>query len=416
MTSLKGHVYLARDTDGDGLEDRLQLFEEGLAAPYGILADGNDLLVAHKPEVLRLRDTDGDGRADVREVLGSGWGYSDDYHDWTCGLIRDKSGSLFVGLGSNYAQRNRPRETSRWRGKVLKISPGRRVEPVGHAFRYPTGLAIDDRGQIFVSDNQGVQNTFNEINHLVPGRNYGVPSRFEEKHQQPPVTPAIQVPHPWSRSVNGLFFLPGSFGNASLAGHGIGCEYDNRFLVRFTLQKVRGEYQGAVYHFSRPGAGAGGANFVGPLSGGVSPAGDIYIGNIFDSGWLGGRNTGTITRLRPVGGGPNGLSELAAVPGGFRLKFASAVDRSSAEQVASFTISGYTRSWRGGYTTPDSGRHRVTVRSATLSADGRHVTLSVPGLKSGYVYEVTCGKIGVGGSDLWPATGHYSLLRLPVRD
>ena len=74
FTSLKGHVYLARDTDGDGLEDTLSLFEEGLAAPYGIIAEGDDLIVAHKPEVVRLRDTNGDGRADLRQVLASGWG------------------------------------------------------------------------------------------------------------------------------------------------------------------------------------------------------------------------------------------------------------------------------------------------------------------------------------------------------
>ena len=186
--------------------------------------------------------------------------------------------------------------------------------------------------------------------------------------------------------------------------------------MRFTLQEVGGEFQGAVYHFSRPGAGAGGTNFVGPLSGAVSPAGDIYIGNIFDSGWLGGRNTGTITRLRPLGNGPNGLHELAAVPGGFRLRFSSAVDRAAAARATSFTVSGYTRTWKGGYTTPDSGRHKVTVRSVALSTDGRTVTLAVAGLKAGNVYEVTCGKIGVGGAALWPATGHYSLHRLPVRN
>src|SRR5262249_25490619 len=71
--SLKGEVFLARDTDGDGIGDKLTTFEEGLAAPYGLIADGKDLIVAHKPELLRLRDTDSDGRADVREVIADGW-------------------------------------------------------------------------------------------------------------------------------------------------------------------------------------------------------------------------------------------------------------------------------------------------------------------------------------------------------
>ena len=413
LTSLKGHVYLARDTDGDGLEDTLSLFEEGLAAPYGIIADGDDLIVAHKPEVVRLRDTDGDGRADWRQVVASGWGYSDDYHDWTCGIVRDHSGNLYVGLGSNYSQQGRVKETSRWRGKVLRISRDGRVEPVGHAFRYPTGLAIDAAGRIFVSDNQGVQNPFNEINHLVPGRNYGVPSRFEEKHASAAVKPAIQVPHPWSRSVNGLAFLPTKFADRSVAGHGIGCEYDSRFLVRFTVEEVGGEMQGAVFHFSRPGAGVGDRNFVGPLSIAVSPAGDIYIGNIYDSGWLGGRNTGTITRLSPVAGGPNGMRDLKVVPGGLRVVFAKAIDRVAAAKPDAYAVSGYTRAWKGGYTTGDSGRHRATVTAAVVSGDGKSVTLAIDGLRAGHVYEVTCGKIGGKGAELWPATGHYSLHRMP---
>src|SRR6185295_12456152 len=119
--SLKGQVYLARDTDGDGIEDSLNLFEEGLASPYGIIADGEDLLVAHKPELLRLRDTDGDGRADVREVIADGWGYTDDYHDWTTGIVRDSQGRLYIGTGSDYAKAGRDRTKSKWRGKVLRV-------------------------------------------------------------------------------------------------------------------------------------------------------------------------------------------------------------------------------------------------------------------------------------------------------
>lgn len=413
--SLKGQVFLARDSDGDGFEDSLTVFEEGLAAPYGLIADGKDLIVAHKPELLRLRDTDGDGRADVRELVADGWGYTEDYHDWTMGIVRDSRGNLYVGTGSDYAKRGRDREKSRWRGKVLRIDPAGTVTPLGHAFRYPTGLAITPDDQVFVSDNQGVQNTFNEINHLVAGASYGVPSLYEESPAAPATPPAIQVPHPWTRSVNGIFFLPRSSAPAAFAGHGIGCEYDSRFLVRFTLQRVGDTYQGAVYPFSQPTAPGSRDGFIGTLCGAVSPQGDIYIGSIHDSGWLGGANVGDIVRLRPAGKLPAGIREIRAGTEMFTIFFTAAIDRTAAARPESYEIAGYTRKWQGAYATPDSGRHKLEVQSVDVARDGLSVTLHTPRQQTGYVYEITCGRIGPPDQPaLWPGIGHYTLNRLPA--
>ncbi|HUG91669.1 MAG TPA: PQQ-dependent sugar dehydrogenase [Planctomycetaceae bacterium] len=413
FTSLKGHVFLARDTNGDGLEDSLSVFEEGLAAPYGLLADGNDLLVAHKPEVLRLRDTDGDGHADLREVVATGWGYNDNYHDWTTGFARDAAGNLYIGTGSDYAQRERPRENAKWRGKVLRVAPDGTITPVAHGFRYPMGLAMNAAGDLFVTDNQGVQNTFNEINHIVPGGHYGVPGRWESDEGVTHLPPALQVPHPWTRSVNGIAFWPADH-PSPLAGHGVGAEYDSRFLVRFTLQKVGDTYQGAAYYLSRPDGGAGGENFSGPLCVAVAPNGDLYVGSIHDSGWLGGQNTGEIVRLRPNGDLPNGIRELRATADGFDIEFFYAVDPAAATRPEPYTVSGYTREWGGAYATPDTGRHKLDIQEVTLTNGGRTVQLTVPGRKTGHVYEVTCGEIGTSDQrTLWPATAHYTLHRIP---
>jgi len=426
FTSLKGHVYLARDTDGDGIEDRLSVFEEGLAAPYGLIPDGRDLIVAHKPELLRLRDTDGDGRADERSVLATGWGYTENYHDWTCGIVRDANGSLYVGLGSDYTHKKRPAEVSRWRGKVLRITPSGEVTPIAHALRYPTGLAIDALGRLFVTDNQGHQNAFNEINFVAEGRHYGVPSLHEEDRDAPTMPPAIQVPHPWTRSVNGICFLPQTAAFGPLAGHGIGCEYNGRFLVRFTVQDVDGTVQGAVYPLSKPpeddrpkanaaqSAPSRSHDFIGPLCCAVSPRGDLFIGGIQDSGWLGGANVGEIVRLRPNGKLTNGLREIRATPDGLELSFFAPVDRTLAERPSSYTIAGYSRVWEGGYATHDSGRHRIAIRTIEITDDARTVRLHTQRLREGSVYEVSCSDVGSGSlKKIWPATGYYTLHRIP---
>jgi len=423
IASLKGHVYLARDTNGDGIEDDLRLFEEGLAAPYGLIADESDdgLIVSHKPEVLRLSDTNGDGRADLRQVLATGWGYNDNYHDWTCGIVRDSQGRLYVGLGSDYTQSKRPREQQRWRGKILRIDRSGNIEPIASGLRYPTGLAMTSEDDLFVTDNQGEQNVFNELNHIVQGERYGVPS-MEDKAKPatgPTRRPAIQIPHPWTRSINGIFFLPRDARLAKgeqhpFAGHGIGCEYDTRFLIRFSLQKVGETFQGAVYPFSTDQVPAETLNFEGTLSGGVSPRGDLLIGCIHDSGWLGGLNVGSLYRLRQTGAIPLGIREIQASPDGFIIDLTGTGNADAISDPKNFTIAAYTREWQGSYATPDSQRHQVGVKSVKLTEGGKRIFLTTDKLRAGFVYEITCGKIGIDPSvSLWPATGHYTMNRVP---
>ncbi|APZ95628.1 cbb3-type cytochrome c oxidase subunit II [Fuerstiella marisgermanici] len=415
FTSLKGHVWIATDTDGDGLVDQTSLFEEGLAVPFGILADTDgSIIVSHKPEVLRLRDTDGDGRAELREVVASGWGYNDNYHDWTSGLIRDDEGNLYVGLGSDYSQKKRPKNQDRWRGGVIKIDPSGIVTPLGMSMRYPMSLAFDSHGNLFATDNQGVQNTFNEINHILPGRHYGVPSAHQPTDNITHETASLMVPHPWTRSVNSIVFLPDDFSVKELRGHGIGCEYDSRFLMRFTVQNVDGTLQGASYRFSLPNQEAGGSNFIGPICSAISPEGELVIGSIWDSGWQGGQNTGGITRLVPSAEGlPNGIRELTATPSGFEVEFFRPVNAKAATNAASWSIQGYTREWGGSYATPDSGRHTLTAETVEVLDDGKRVRIKVKELKPNYAYDVSAGGLLTESEKLWPSEAHYSMKVVP---
>ena len=422
FTSLKGHVWIANAEPQESVAASAKteplsvtLFEEGLAAPFGILADGDSIIVAHKPEILRLRDTDGDGRADTREVVASGWGFNDNYHDWTGGIVRGENGNIYAGLGSDYSQKNRPKNQDRWRGGVVKIDPSGIVTPMGMSMRYPMGLAIDNRGRLFATDNQGVQNTFNEINHIIPGRHYGVPSTHQPVDGLSHESPAIMVPHPWTRSVNSILFLPDTFPVEALRGHGIGCEYDSRFLIRFTVQDVDGVLQGASYRFSLPNldAEAGTSNFIGPISSAVSPKGEIFIGSIWDSGWQGGRNTGGITKLTAsLDGLPNGIRELTATANGFVVEFFEPMPQKIAE-ASSWSIQGLTRKWGGGYATPDSGQHTLQPRRLKLDSQRRRLTISVDNLKAGYLYSLTIDDAVAAAENLWPAEAHYSMKVVP---
>lgn len=466
FTSLKGHVFLARDSDGDGIEDELVLVHEGLSAPFGLISQDKDteritpaltphFSVAHRPELLSMLNVE---NADptwlgMSDTGAEGWGYTDDYHEWTSGIVRDSQGRLIIGLASDYTDKNRPKEKSRWRGKVLRIDERAKpkyaglfdakdispeyITPIGHAFRYPTGIAINERDEVFVSDQQGVQNCFNEINYLVEGAHYGVPSTHEEDKDAPETKAAIQIPHPWTRSVNGLCFLTGKEGYPDLKGHGIGCEFNGRFLIRFTTQRVGDVMQGAVYPFSMTddevrssalrrsdeskdkeqppqGGTTSVTNFEGPLCCGVSPKGEIYIGSIADSGWAGGQNTGSIVKLKGNGQRPNGIREIRATRDGFEIEFFAPVDRDRATNGENYSISGYTRVWGGAYATPDSDRHRCKVLAIELSDDGKTAKLKVDSRKTpNYVYDISCRDVAPPDKAFFPSYGFFTLHRIP---
>jgi hypothetical protein len=395
--------------------DRVSLFAEGLAAPYGIQADGNAILVSHKPEVLRLRDSDDDGMADEFDVFASGWGFSDDYHDWTTALARDRNGDYFVGLGSDYSQNKRAADNDRWRGTILKISSAGAIDPVAYSFRFPMGLAFDTHQNLFATDNQGVQNTFNELNHVISGKHYGVPSRHETAKDVMPESASVMIPHPWTRSVNSIVFFPDDYAVRELAGHGVGCEYDTRCLIRFTIQDVNGTMQGASYRFSLPEQPGGGSNFVGPVASSVGPDGALYIGSIWDSGWQGGTNTGAIERLMPMKSMPNGIREIRATPTGFDVSFFHPVDLDRASDVSNWSLQAYTRNWGGSYATPDSDRHSLVPTATTASVDRTVISLTTGNLKAGYVYEISV-KQPLDASPpgkFWPTEGHYSMKTVP---
>src|SRR5690606_25966127 len=135
------------------------------------------------------------------------------------------------------------------RGRALRLTPRTptdespqrfQIEEVCAGLRFPMGLVRTRSGDLFATDNQGNYNPYNELNHLLPGRHYGFINKLEfHPGERPPLTaPAIDIPHPWTRSVNGICALELSDLAASRAafgpfeGHLVGCEYDTRRLVR----------------------------------------------------------------------------------------------------------------------------------------------------------------------------------------
>jgi cytochrome c551/c552 len=430
ISSLKGRVCLLRDTDGDGLEDEIKPFSDDLAAPYGVNCSGKDIDVINKYGLLRLYDSDGDGHAEKTEVLADGWGYTADYHDWAVGLPRDAQGNYYVALPCQ--QDERSEAAARWRGWALKLVPRtptaddpRRfaVERFAGGLRFPMGLALNRAGDLFATDNQGNYTPFNELNQLSPGTRYGFINKLEVKpgFAPPFKSAAIEIPHPWTRSINGICFLytPEAvqkklgrplFG--PFEGQLVGCEYNNRALVRMSLERIGDTYQGAVYPLSRPPA-EGEETFEGPVVCAVAPDGDLYIGNLRDSAWGGGQNTGSIVRLRPEGPLPPGIAEVRAAHDGFSIHFTQPLERAAAADTAHYSVVSYRRLPTPAYGGLDADTKTARVRSVAVSDDGLSARLVLDEMRPGFVYEIRLTGLDSGGQPMFPAEAYYTLRQVP---
>lgn len=442
FASLKGRALAARDTNGDGLEDALTPLSDDLATPYGLQSAkqaGRDVIdVITKPALVRLHDDDQDGFYERQEIVADGWGHTDDYHDWAVGLPKTSDGGYYVALPCQ--QDDRDLVKARLRGQGLKLTPREptkddprrfKVEPFCGGLRFPMGLAVDKAGRLFATDNQGNYNPFNELNHLQPGKRFGFINKLERTPDfNPPVeSPAIDIPHPWTRSVNGICFLdtppgartsPSAMKNTNcdhfgpFEGHLVGCEFNGRVLIRMSLEEVDGVMQGAAYPFSQLPNDPNAPVFEGPNVVAVAPDGDLYVGSLLDSGWGGGQNTGSIYQITPSEKGlPLGIAEVRAMPDGFIVRFTGKVEKSAAIQPANFSIEKYRRESTPQYGGDDIDRSSVRIQKIEPSADGREVRLRLGEMKAGFTYEFHLADLTANDALFFPAEAHYTLKRVP---
>ena len=68
-----GVVKLLQDTNGDGRMDKADIWAADLPPAYGLVPSRGGVIVACAPDIVYLADRDGDGKAEVREVLFTGF-------------------------------------------------------------------------------------------------------------------------------------------------------------------------------------------------------------------------------------------------------------------------------------------------------------------------------------------------------
>jgi putative heme-binding domain-containing protein len=260
-----GRLHLLSDTDGDGLEDKAEVFwdKAPLRAPIGLdllpknNPRGEGAFVASKAKVSLILDKDRDGRAEEEIVAASGW--NETFHGVdTLGLAVDpKDGAIFFSIGcanftDGYLRDAAGKSTYRLdspRGTIQRVSADFKTrETVCTGVRFACALAFNRLGDLFATEQEGATwlpngNPFDELLHLERGRHYGFPPRHPRHLPDVLDEPAVMEYGPQHQSTVGMVFNEGvnggpAFGPASWVGDALVCGESRGKLYRTKLAKT----------------------------------------------------------------------------------------------------------------------------------------------------------------------------------
>ncbi|NUV28479.1 MULTISPECIES: family 16 glycoside hydrolase [Streptomyces] len=407
-----GEVYLLDHVQGDtGPEEvTAKKVAEGLKEPMGIKAVDGKLYVSQKHELTELTDTDGDDVTDEQRTVAT-WPYGGNFHEFAFGLLyQDGAFYLNLSVAIDYGGATTDPQPAENRGTTIKVDKETgKVSYLAGGLRTPNGIGFGPEGDLFVLDNQGGWLPSSKLVHIEQDRffnHYTNPSGpFDD---QPVTKPVLWLPQ---NEIANSPSTPLQLTEGRFAGQMLFGDVTYGGIQRAYLEKVDGEYQGAVFRLTQ-GLEAG----VNRIS--MGPDGAIYAGGLGAGGNWGqeGKLTYGLQKLTPSGDKAFDMLAMRAKPGGFEVEYTEPLSEETAANLAeSYQIEQWAYAPTADYGGPKIDEETLSVSEATLSEDGRTVTLSVPGLKANRVVHLRSPRpfSSAEGTELWSTEAWYTLNSLP---
>lgn len=405
-----------------------RLFASGLHECLGLYPgdSSGEMFVIQRTELTKLTDTDGDNQADKFETVNNSWGYNGNYHSFAFGLVKDKQGNFCGTLCLAHKPDNSggifmgTEPATPYRGWSFKITPKGEFIPWSCGLRAPNGIAIEpNSGDLFATDNQGEFVPVGSLHHLTEGAFHGHPSSmiFKKGWTRPLNTvtdpewdkmrkwPAVLFPYPQMGHSQGCpIFIPNNEKFGPFAGQMILGDVIDPLIMRVTLEKVDGEYQGACYPFMRRDELRGSNRLI------FHESGPLYVG-ITDRGWS--RGSAGLQKITWTGKQVFDIKQMSLTGDGFQVTFTQPVDELLAKDPKSWNLTTWHYKYGRQYGSPEIDKQPAKITNISLSDDKTKATLTVADLKDHQqIYYLTADNIKTPtGQPLRNKEAYYTLNR-----
>lgn len=392
VATVGGDVWIVSGIDDDLLNVRWKRFAGGMFEPFGIKVVDGLVYVNCRDRLTRLHDFNEDGEADFYESFSADTDVSTFFHAFNFDLQTDADGNFYYAKSGQYTDYKLP-------GAIVKVSAdGTSREVICTGLRTPNGMGILPDGRLTVSDNQGTWMPASKINLVKQDGFYGYVQnkgggawapdggRIDHRKVVPPKTfdpPLIWMPQEVDNSSGGQAFVSDKrFG--PLAGRLLHTSFGQGHLFYLMTQEVDGLTQAALVQFPHDFG-------TGIMRGRTNPVdGQLYVTGL--NGWndngRGDLADGGIYRVRYTGQPVRMITNCEVHPGELRLKFNFPLDRAASTRVAAYAVEQWNYKWTDSYgsdlyhpETGDVGKQAVSINSASVSEDGKMLSLKISNLR-----------------------------------
>ena len=403
----RGEIWIIQNAYGNG-QPHFSRFASGLHEVLGLAYRDGAFYCTQRGELTKIEDKNGDGIADSYTPITL-FQLSGNYHEYAYGPVFDKNGDMFVTLNVAWVG-DHGDGLGKWHGWLIKVKPDGTQEPTATGLRSPAGFMVNSNNDVFYAENQGDWVGSGRVTHLEKGDfagnagglnwtkepesplkltkedlkivDNGQPMYEAAKKIKELKLPAVWFPHTImgistadiiEDQTNGAF---GPFG-----GQYFVADQGHSKIMRMSLEKVNGKYQGACYPFYE-GFASGLVRLRWGLDGSI-------FGGMTSRGWAStGKAEYALQRLVWNGETPFEMKNIHALSDGFEIEFTLPVNAAKLRDVKNFTVNSFTYKYQHQYGSPIINNRPRKIIGMVPSADGRKVKLVLDSLIPGYIHEI----------------------------